>query len=159
MVFGEPAMAQTVLAAGGSIRFSLPAEHLFFGGGERDIWPYVLCEYPVSVLRLARTLYLKHGGEGLSSVVADLSLLRLEGWRLRPHSPNAIGYRLEDGKSLSDGEVLSTAPLRFQREEILAEPDRCAYRLLTRVYSGFGYREEDMPREFHNPDHRFLIDP
>ena len=157
LILGGADTPQTTVEADGRIRFTVPGEHLRWNGPEREIWPTCLCEYPVSVLRLARTLYAEHESSSLQGVLADLSLLGLGGWRLRPHSPDAIRFRLESGTPLGEEDLLPLSPLRFSREEILEVPDRCAYRLLVRVYAGFQYQEDAMPREFQNADRRFLV--
>lgn len=126
-----------------------------------EINPVALCELTVSVVRLARTVYglqrtaRSTEDRGRSMVFADLALRNTRGWHLRPYSPDAIGYR-------SPGDILRTIddfaldkPLRFTIDEVVDNPDRCAYRLLERVYEAFGHARMKMPREFDPDTGRF----
>lgn len=36
----------------------------------------------------------------------------------------------------------------FEWQQIVDEPDRCAYRLIRRIHEAFGYDDEQIPREF-----------
>jgi len=39
------------------------------------------------------------------------------------------------------------------------EPDRCAFRLIRRVYEGFGHREDAIPAEFDRASGQLLLRP
>lgn len=121
----------------GTIEFTVPIEKLYWkslsGCPEADgkeIWPFCLLEYPISVFRLASTIYREHALERLSSVLADLALFGLKDWTLRPYSPRSFGYKLHHPKLFVEENLLLPKPLTLERDEILDEADRCGFRLV-----------------------------
>jgi schlafen family protein len=145
----------------GAIEFTLPIDNLFWksASGRSDaeaneIWPFCLLEYPISIFRLASTIYRDHALQRLCPVLADMALFGLKGWTLRPYSPRSFGYKglynpVPFDKDNPDEEnLLLPKPLTFQRDELLNEPDRCGFRLVEQVYERFGYWEKEIPQEF-----------
>ena len=141
----------------GAIEFTVPLINLYWksasGISERDakeIWPYCLLEYPISVFRLASTIYREHALEKIDTVLADLAIFGVRGWTLRPYSPRSFGYQgLRQEPFKDDENLLFSEPLSFQRDQILDEPDRCGFRLVKQVYQAFGHWEkEKIPKEF-----------
>jgi len=122
-----------------------------------DISPLVLVEYPISGLRLARTVYegrLSRDGK----VVADLALFAVSDRTLKPGSPSDFMFPPQRARHLSEGEdAVSERPLVFTAQELLDEPDRCGFRLLRRVYQAFGLREDDIPQEFDRRTGRLVL--
>lgn len=43
--------------------------------------------------------------------------------------------------------MIRSAPFSFSVEEIVTEPDRCAYKLVSWVYRSFGFGPDDLLRE------------
>ncbi len=124
-----------------------PLASLHFKGEEGELWPLALLEYPISAFRLARVVYRDCEQTG---VLADIARFGLRGSRLREGSilgmhwhRNVIREYPEDEDDLTWPE-----PLLFDFSDLLEEPDRCGFRLVRRVYEAFGYREDEMPREF-----------
>ncbi len=139
----------------GTVEFTVPIENLYWksvsGRPEADgkeIWPFCLLEYPISVFRLASTIYREHALDRLSSVLADLALFGLKDWTLRPHSPRSFAYKLSTPRIFLEEDLLLTKPLPFESGEILDEPDRCGFRLIEKVYERFDYWEDKIPQEF-----------
>jgi hypothetical protein len=147
----------------GAIEFSTPIANLYWksvaGVREahaKEIWPYTLLEFPVSVFRLASTIYKEHKFE-VETFIADLSLFGIRGWSLRPHSPVSIGYMLSNGKPFDADEIVWADPLTFPLQQMIEEPDRCAFRLVIRVYQAFGLYEEDLPAEFNRDAGKLVL--
>lgn len=121
---------------------------------DREIWPLTLLEYTVSAFRMARVIY--RGCLGPDDLVAtDLALIGIGGWGLRGGTPEDdfltnSPHRLEVPDLLWD-------PESFSFREIDETPDRCGFRLLRRVYQAFGWREEDMPRQFDRESGRLIL--
>ncbi|HVA82416.1 MAG TPA: ATP-binding protein [Candidatus Binataceae bacterium] len=147
---------RVTLSDNGQIEFHLPLRNLYWkgAGGSNDpdpkqIWPDCLLEFPISVFRLASTLYGKDAPGADSTVLADLALFGLRGWTLRRHSPRSFAYLFDKpAEPFQDDDLVMAQPLRFTLEEIVNEPDRCGFRLVQQVYERFGYSEDDIPQEF-----------
>ncbi len=143
------------------------------------IYPYAILERTVSVFRLARTLYsnlqlrvptsvdhrtavkraslLKHRLDRFE-VAAEIALIGARGWRLRPYSPKAVGYRFKEYESeFCSQDLLLERPLVFRAAEVLDNPDRCALRLLIPVYESFGFSEDKIPSEFDRASGHLLL--
>lgn len=53
----------------------------------------------------------------------------------------------------------SLSPLFFAAQELESEPDRCAFRLVARVYEdAFGLLEDNIPRQFDRKSGRYISD-
>jgi len=144
----------TVLSNDGLIEFHArlaALEHERHG-----IHPLALAEYTVSILRLASHLY---ADRSAIRWLAALALFGVKGVELRPYSPSSMGF-LETYPGhphrIAAGDVVVDPPLVLSADD-LREPDRCAWRLLARVYNTFGYDETEMPREFDRVTGRFRI--
>ncbi|HEX5761012.1 MAG TPA: ATP-binding protein [Thermoanaerobaculia bacterium] len=141
----------------GGLVFGLPLRRLHWKGDDpREIWPLALLEFPISAFRIARVLY-----EGVlraqDRVVAELALFGIKGWKLRPGSPGSWS-RLGGPESFTESaDFTLERPLVFRFEEIEAEPDRCGYRLIERVYEAFGLRREAIPEEFDRSAGRLVL--
>ena len=107
-------------------------------------------------MRLARLVYEGELGHD-DKVAADLMLLGLRGWSLRPNSPGGF-HRLNSPHTFTDAtDLVWDKPLLFEAQELADEPDRCGYRLVERVYEAFGFRREAIPREFDEASGRLLL--
>jgi hypothetical protein len=148
----------------GAIEFTMPVINLYWKNATdflnrvngKEIWPYCLLEYPTSIFRLASAIYReKH----LSSerFLAELALFGAKDWTLRPHSPMSLRYKLAAPKALEADEIVLDEPVDFSRKQIVEEPDRCAFRLVTKIYFKFGLWEEDMPLEFNQATGRLVL--
>jgi hypothetical protein len=154
--FGEPDGILVRVFGDGAIEFTMPIMNLYWKSASginealgKEIWPYCLLEYPASVFRLARAIYIERDLEA-DNFLADVALFGLRGWTLRPHSPMSFAYKgLAKPKPLDADEIVSSQPLDFTREQMVESPDRCAFRLVKRIYEAFGLYEENMPEEFN----------
>ncbi|HEX3526168.1 MAG TPA: ATP-binding protein [Thermoanaerobaculia bacterium] len=133
----------------GFISFSVLLKGLWWKGDASEIWPPALWEYPLSALRLAGKIYSDHLGAD-ASIVADLSVIGVKGWKLRAGSPRSgtINFNPRPKEFVEADDLLLEKPLVFSSKDIVQEPDRCGARLLERVYEAFGYGREAFPPEF-----------
>jgi hypothetical protein len=133
----------------GELRFWTALEHLRHSKGEsREVWPTKILEYPISAFRIARAIY--HGlPDPEDRAVADLALFGIGGWGLREGTPG--DFFLGNDLARVEEPDLIWEPMVFSFREIEQVPDRCGFRLVRRVYQAFGWREEDMPRQY---DHK-----
>jgi hypothetical protein len=144
----KDAFEEVVLHFTGAIVFTMPLDRLHWKGGEHEIWPYALLEYPVSVMRLAAKLFEKWGA-GTSDILVDFTFVGLRGWTLWKGSPRDPSVRFRPPHAFEeDNDLFPEKPFRFKREDIVNEPDRCGLRLITYIYRAFGYEESDVPPEF-----------
>jgi len=151
---------QTEIRQDGSIVFSAPLESLRWKRQEREIWPFALLEYPVSLFRLASALYRDLPEPDGGEVVADLVFVGLQDWVLKPYSPDTVLYRVRSGAKFQEEDLLYPEPLVFHWREVLDEPDRCAFRLVERVYKAFfgaGYQDKIIPREYDRAAGRLVL--
>jgi hypothetical protein len=158
LVHGEGSSRHTEILRDGGLSFRTPVENLHWKGSEREIWPYVLLELPVSLFRLAAAIYKRVKVPPETEVAGDLAIFGLRGWTLRPGSPQSLIYRIGDASRFEDSvDFVREDPLELRCREILEEPDKCAVRLVARVYEAFGYGNDDVPREFDWDSGRLLI--
>jgi hypothetical protein len=148
----------------GAIEFTMPIINLYWKNATdflnrvngKEIWPYCLLEYPTSILRLASALYQERILRS-DTFIAELALFAARGWTLRPHSPMSPRHKLANPKPLEADEIVLDEPVVFTRNQIVEEPDRCAFRLVTQVYFKFGLWEEDMPLEFNQVTGKLVL--
>lgn len=137
----------------GTLIFEAPLESLYWKGKENEIWPFILLEYPASAFRLARKVY-EGALKPQDLIVADLALLGVRGWSLRPYSPRTWGFSGAEYRDSPD--LVWEKPLTFRYEEVEAD-DRCAFRLVERVYEAFGFRRDAIPQEFDRKTGRLIL--
>jgi hypothetical protein len=135
----------------GAVQLTMPIINLYWkttgwlGDAQpNEIWPYTLLEFPASIFRLASTIYREHQFDA-QEILADLALFGVKGWTLRPFSPVSFGYKLAKPRPFEKDEIVAAEPLTFSLTEVEEGPDRCAFRLVRRVYEAFGLFEEEMP--------------
>lgn len=106
-----------------------------------ELGPVPLFEFPASALRIAAAIY--HGRIGGSRpVIADLAVFGARAWKLRPGAPGTFWFA-DEAVSYEEGDdILADRPLIFRAEEVLGQPDACAFRLVSRVYEAFGLRQD-----------------
>lgn len=147
-------LGQVELRRDGGLVFRLPLRRLHWKGEDpREIWPFVLLEYPISAFRIAQKIY---EDKLQGPVVADLALFGISGWKLRPGSPDSWFFA-EPATFSESTDLTWERPLVFSVEEIDTQPDRCGLRLVERVYEAFGLRREAVPREFDRESGRLVL--
>jgi hypothetical protein len=137
----------------GGLGFISPLETLYWKGEETEIWPPLLLEYIVSAFRMARVIYLGTLNPQ-DAVVVDLVLTGARGWKLKAGTP---GYWSSKPKVMQSDDLVLAQPLTFGFNEIDREHDRCAYRLIERVYEAFGIRREGIPNLFDSESGRLVL--
>lgn len=160
---GDTAWGLTEIAREGVVEFRIPLERLRFrpdrpNPEENEISPYALVEYPTSLLRLTAKLAESWAAE---RYVVALAMGRASEWTLWPFAPERVGWKEERfgcGRFDEGSDLVLDPPLEFTRDEIVATPDACAYRLLVRVYEAFHLGADKMPREFDPVTRRLLLD-
>lgn len=142
----------------GAIMFSTPLEELHWKGDPKEIWPFALLEYPVSVMRLAAKI-LGQWGAQTSEVLVDYVFVGLAGWTLRGGSPRSPSGRYRHAQPFEGkDDLFPTKLFRFSLDDIVKEPDRCGRRLMPEIYRAFGHAEAAIPPEF-DPKTGALIIP
>ena len=150
---GQPRSAE--IRKDGGLVFTVSLRALYWKGQPQEIWPYSLLEYPISAFRIARSMYQGKLAPG-DPVIADLGLIGVKGWKLRPGSPGWGGYS-EPEVFMESEDLVWEKPLLFTSAEINREPDRCGYRLVERVYEAFGYRRDMIPEVFDQKTGRLVF--
>jgi len=126
----------------------------------RDVWPLALVEHPTALLRLAAAVYrdlMRADPPPDAAVLIDIALLGADGWTLGPYSPDSLEYRVRDHMELDEDEVAWEQPRELALRELIEAPDRCAYRLVRRLYRAFGFGEDKIPRQFDRETGRLVI--
>lgn len=136
-----------------------------------EIHPLAFLEYSTSILRLSRAIFRRQVDEGAlrgeDRVLGDLALFGVSknGWTLKPGSPGSLGDLIlhlresRDAGRPQDPDIAAPEPLTFRVAEVVETPDRCAHRLIKRIYAGFGYPERHVPREFDRESGRVSFMP
>jgi len=112
-------------------------------------WP--LCEFPTSLARLLATMLQTPEvcPESPAYVLADIGLSGAKGWKLCRFDPLRQLPMPWDFKTWEDeADLVWPEPLQFGMDEFLANPDRCAMRLVDRAYQAFGFRDDELPDLF-----------
>lgn len=139
----------------GTLQFSA-SKRILLRGEPEEISPWRLLEYPISAFRIARVIY-----QGLlvpsDSVLADLALFGVGGCKLRPGTPVDQFFHLNDPVEWPESDLVWDPARVFSFEEIDTAPDRCGFQLVRRVYQAFGFRQEDVPREYDRETARLVL--
>jgi hypothetical protein len=159
IVVAERGGRRTEIEEDGGVAFTAPISALYWKGPERQIWPYILLELPISVFRLASTLYAKARPSEATEILGDMALTQVRGWSLRPYSVRSSGYVLStEGRTYEEeADLIWDEPVVCSLDEVRDEPDRCGFRLVRRVYQAFGYDEEKVPSEFDRESGRLVL--
>lgn len=137
----------------GQVTFTLTLHNLYHKGNDndpRDLYPYALMEFPVSVFRLAAAILGRYdAGRSNLQVVAGFVISGIRGWRLRPGSPEIPALPWAGPKSF-DQNVLEIDPeqLVFDADKLKENPDRCGLKLVRLIYGAFGFESSQIPPEF-----------
>lgn len=129
----------------------------------RTLSPWSLLEYTASVLRVAGRAYSESPLADPDPVLAELALLGIGGWVLGWGAPGGGGapgrgdylFRFEIFDAGDDLRLPKPEP--FTCEEIRRAPDRCAFRLVRRVYEDFGFPDEAIPPEYDRRTGRLVL--
>ena len=148
----------------GAIEFTMPIINLYWKNATdflnrvngKEIWPYCLLEYPTSILRLASALYQERILRS-DTFIAELALFAAGVGRCGPTHQCRLATSSRNPKPLEADEIVLDEPVVFTRNQIVEEPDRCAFRLVTQVYFKFGLWEEDMPLEFNQVTGKLVL--
>jgi hypothetical protein len=158
--FGEKDSVQWLdLWRNGKLDFSAVLDRLSWRDEQNRLWPFALLELPISVARLASTLYADHASGTLppdTLMLLGIGLFGIGEMTLSPHSPHSIAYQLpENARRLDTGEVVKWAQVSWS--DLRETPDRCAYQLVRQVYRAFGFEEEQLPEEYDRERNRLTI--
>lgn len=134
----------------GGLRFEVSLRRLRHKGEPDELWPVPLFEYPASAFRIASKIYQEKVEEG-RTVVADLALFEARSSKLRPGAPGPF-WSTDDAAVFDEApDLLSDHPLVFTAGEVIENPDRCAFRLVRRVYEAFGLRQDAILPGVYDP--------
>ncbi|HEX9574017.1 MAG TPA: ATP-binding protein [Myxococcales bacterium] len=155
--FGESGKVQWLtIHENGGIEFSAVLERLHWRGEPDELWPFALIELPVSIVRLARTLYANHATRPLepeTKILLAMGVFQIGEWRLAPFSPASIGYQMARPKKFVEisqqPHFFTDPPIEVTWQELHASPDRSAYPLIRQLYRAFEYDEEQIPQEYN----------
>lgn len=165
---GKEGVYELSIKEDGGLLFVSPLRAFHAGhepGAEKPLWWEALFEFPVSIFRLLATMLRE---EALWSrapsqdtvFLASLAFFGLNGWSLRPESPGSLdwwGYLMREPMIFESRDLVFEEPIQFSYAEVLNEPDKCGFRLVRKVYRAFGYRADQMPREFDQTVGRLVL--
>lgn len=141
----------------GDVRFFVGRrDRLYWMGQPGRLWPFAVMEFPVSVARLARTLYSRSPRQPTAGAEVVLGLrLQVGADTLTPFSPNSIGYQFGDrARHLEDDDFVTAVMVSWS--ELRESPDGCAYHLVRQTYRAFGFEDGQIPGEF-DPNKGLII--
>ena len=164
-------MAALTIYRHDGVELRLPLEAFHAGhepGASKPLYWLTLMETPISVFRLLSKMLKTEAlwEEPLppdEQFVCSIALLGLDGWTLRPFSPNLRhlegwgNYLLQEPRASSDQDFILDRPLAFRVSEVQDQPDRCGFRLVSRVYEAFGFGPDQMPPEFDPKAGRLIL--
>ena len=131
----------------GQVTFTLDRDSLNRKGSEsnpKNLSPYLLIEYPVSVLRLMATI-LKYFRNGHGKrIVAGFAISGLRGWRL-----SSAARPWEEPRTF-EKDILEIDPeqLDFDEDKFRENPDQSGLRLVRLIYGAFDFESEAIPPVF-----------
>lgn len=153
LTHGEDHYWKTEIGETGQVTFTLTRDDLYWKGNDsdpRDLFPYALIEFPVSVLRFMAAILGRYGRAQTNlQVVAGFFISGIRGWRLRPGSPQEPA-RPWAGTKIFEEDVLEIDPeqLVFSADKLRENPDQCGLRLVRLIYGAFGFESDAIPPEF-----------
>jgi hypothetical protein len=171
VILGENDEAAFSIYRHEGLKLRLPLDKFHAGhepGASKPLYWLTLLETPVSIFRLlskmlkTESLWEKPLARD-ELFVCSIALFDLEGWTLRPFSPNLHyidgwgNYLLQNPRPSSDQDFILAKPLAFPLDEVRDHPDRCGFKLITRVYEAFGLGLNEMPREFDQKAGRLIL--
>lgn len=157
LILGSPSGKFTDVSSNGRVEFTVPLDAIRYEGRDQELNPGSLIELPASVMRLASSLYRGYSRTPAERLLADLAIFGAEGWRLRPGSLSDVWSHAEEPVPLDRTDLVSESPMVFSMDEFLKRTGHCAFRLIRRVYAGFGFGEKQMPPEFDRETGRFSL--
>ncbi len=154
---GEQLLFGLSLYRDGALVFCADPERLA-DGKPGKVHPLALLEYCASFTRLLAALVEQAGADDSSLCRCTLELSGIEGWELRPYSPDSMGYMFDHpGDSRHAAEVPLQESWTFTKRELVENPDACAWKIVRYVYEAFGMTEDKLPREFDARTKRLRI--
>ena len=105
------------------------------------LYPYVVCEFPVSFLKLVKRIYLESGID--SSVFIEQSYHNLNGFMLPKGNPSNIGFGTFQDESNAYTQSRPIISKRTVDPDFV--PDHVAYELVREVYDCFGLDAQWIP--------------
>lgn len=149
LICGDEGYLETSIYHTGGVEFLAPLASLHWKGPENEIWPLTVLELPASLFRLTAALLREHSSfNGISYLQSEIGIFGLKGWKLRSGSPSNFKYRIGPPNTFEEQDLIMVKPLRFTREEIMNQPDRCTFSHIRLIYSRFGLSEEAVPTEY-----------
>jgi hypothetical protein len=153
------------------LKLRLPLDKFHAGHeprAEKPLYWLSLVEIPISVFRLLSKMlkveaYWEERPASNTRFLCSIALLGLEGWTLRPLSPRTyqanewMEYLRHEPRPSSDRDFVLANPLSFEMSELRDHPDRCGFRLVSRVYEAFGFGLNEMPRELDQQTGRLIL--
>ena len=116
------------------------------------LYPYVVCEFPVSFLKLVKGIYEASGID--SSIIIQQEYHNLRGFMLPKGHPSNIGFAaFQDERNVYKH---SHSIVSKQTVEPDFNLDRVAYKLVKDVYDHFGLDEQWVP--FFDENHNFTLE-
>jgi hypothetical protein len=171
LVIGERSAVALTIYRHDGIELRAPLQRFHAGnepGAEKPLYWMALMEMPISVFRLLSKMVSieEFWEEPLApdtQFVSSVALLGLDGWTLRPFSPQLPqldgwgNYLLKNPRPSSVRDLIPAKPLRFPTSEVRDHPDRCGFRLVRRIYEAFGFGTAEMPHEFDQNTGRLVL--
>ena len=151
---------RTRISADGALEFHAPLQWLSYER-ERDFHPFALLEGPTSVLRMFGELLRSNPQRVPCPCLVGLALTGVRGWKLRPFSPHAVGFRSghpgHEHRVFLESDEIVVGPDLVEWEDVVSGDDRVALRLIRGVYRWFGYEDDAIPKEFDQERRRLTI--
>ncbi len=119
---------------------------------------WALIETICSTFRIAGRILAEADAPDDAPVLADFALLGLNRtWRLKPYSPNTVGFSMSEGATFDGESLLRSDPFEFTASAVRDGPDSCALRVVRWLYGNFGFDEEMIPVQFDRTTGRFHV--
>jgi len=153
------------------IEFKAPLKTFHAGvvpGEAKPLYWLSLLEYPISFFRLLSKMLLDKSlwedpVPATTFFLASTALFGLEGWTLRPSSPQSLDYRhfhnylIQNAARSYELPDLLPEPLRLPVADVKLRPDWSGFRVVRQIYAAFGYRADEMPLEFDQKAGRLIL--
>ena len=118
--------------------------------GSNWLYPYAICEYPVTFMILVKAIYLAAGID--SEIRIQQEYRNLRGFLLvGGHPANPLFGRIEEFKRMYEQSHMIGLQQTIESEFV---PDQVAYNLIKGVYASFGLSEESIP--LFDANHNFV---
>jgi hypothetical protein len=142
---------ELTLRADGQIELWSELPYLMRRDEPNVIDPYALLQVPLSLFRLARSIFESQTdseSRPIESIAVDLVMSGVLGVGLRGGSPRSPFFQIREPPRFGEGNFELLEPVIFDWKQFKEQPGRSVLRLVRELYSELGHPDSALPSQF-----------